>query len=410
MKVFDVVIIGGGIIGASIAYHLTTQGVKRIALIERNTLASAASSQAAGLIMPITGKPEITPLVQQTLHDIETLSSMLASPVPFHQVGCVRAATSQANIDALDKLTAAANVTNLPYEWLSPDQLKQKLPCIDNDRVKRALFFPQDGYVDPYSLAMAYSQAAKKLSTSDGLQVMQNTPVMDLLFEQNRVTGVKTPNAEINSRWVIDAAGAWANQIAGKMNSALPMVPVRSQYWMSSNDLPCANIQTMTLLPEISAFMRPEVDGLLFGMQEQQSKTFDHRDLPDNITEFKVTEEGEQWQALIDSYDEIINFFPEFGDIEWPHYMAGLSSYTPDGKPLIGEIEGVEGMLVATGCSGYGIAMSGGMGRAIAETIAVGSQAEKITAFSPNRFGEVVPHSDEFRQLCALARSRKIRH
>jgi 4-methylaminobutanoate oxidase (formaldehyde-forming) len=405
METVDVIVIGGGVIGASIAFHLSSRGIKDVLIVERNSLASAASSQAAGLIMQVTGKPSITPLVQRTIGAFSDLQAILDENIPFRQVGCVKVGASCQTIADNQKNALAANKADITYETWDQNKLNQNVPWLETKATEGGIFFPSDGYIDPYLLATAYARAAKL----NGVKIKQGTSVVDILYEQDRVCGVRTSSGDIKCKWVVDAAGAWANSIAEKVGIALPMVPVRSHYWMSKADPIFPDDHPMVILPDAAAYSRPEVGGLLFGIQEKQSRTFDARDLPDDIHGFAVSSETEQWDALIEAHESIQTFFPDFEETEWTHYIAGLSSYTPDGKPLIGAINGVEGFLVASGCCGYGIAQSGGIGAIISDLIETAEEQLDITEFRVDRFGEVTPHSDDFRARCAEARSRKSR-
>ncbi len=163
----------------------------------------------------------------------------------------------------------------------------------------------------------------------------------------------------------------------------------------------------MMVHADAGAYSRPEVGGLLLGIQEQYSRTFDYRKLPDDIASFAVTEEGGEWDALIDAEQRISGFFPKLDGARFESYMAGLSAYTPDGHFLLGEVESVDGVFVAAGCCGSGVMASGGIGDALAELIIKSKSSYDLSAFALNRFGQVDPSSEEFQLLCAKARARK---
>ena len=190
----------------------------------------------------------------------------------------------------------------------------------------------------------------------------------------------------------------------------LPMAPVRSHYWMSEPDSLYGGEHPVTIIPDAAAYTRPEVGGLLIGIQEPQSATFNARDLPKDPNTFSPTKGEEHWDLLIEASGAVAQFFPDIMGARFSSYVCGLSSYTPDGNILLGPVPGIEGLLAAAGDCGSGITLSAGIGDAIAN-LALGIEpAFDITSFSPGRFGPVNPFSKPFRQRCAAARAAKSRH
>ena len=207
---------------------------------------------------------------------------------------------------------------------------------------------------------------------------------------------------------MIDAAGAWSNLISLKAGVALPMTPVRSNYWITAKDQGLFNAdQPIVILPDASAYTRPESGGLLFGLRESNSIHFDPRNLPADLTGYTFGNPDDQWNILMEQGEKLRRFFPMFDQVSIPHYISGVSTYTPDGMFVIGGVPGVRGFLAATGCSGAGVAVSGGMGRIIAEMVNGQEPFCDTEPFRPERFGTIDPFSEEFMVKCAEARSRK---
>jgi 4-methylaminobutanoate oxidase (formaldehyde-forming) len=162
-----------------------------------------------------------------------------------------------------------------------------------------------------------------------------------------------------------------------------------------------------TIHSDARAFTRPEVGGILVGLQEKRSPTFDCRILPEDIGAFPVTEDGGEWDTLIEGSSRLESFFPAISDIRLESYMDGLSTYTPDGQFILGAIDGIPGLYVAGGCFGSGVMASGGVGDALADLILNGKSRYDLTPFKPKRFGHVDPTDSEFQARCASARAGK---
>lgn len=405
MKSFDHIVIGGGVFGLSIAYHLARDKQERVLVLERNGLASAASSKAAGLILQATAKPLNTPLVKLTLDTIPLLERELDELIGFHPVGSIRTASSAARAAELKGIEDDAANYGIPFQRLSPEDLSSKAPWLNSSAACRLTFFPSDGYVDPYSLSSAYGRAARKF----GAQIWPHTAVTDLVINSDRVEGVRTVSGDIFGGSVIDAAGVWASLISARAGYLLPMAPTRSHYWITATDSAYGGDFPVTLLPDARAYMRPEVGAMLIGVQEARSATFDARELPDDINTFSPTRGEEHWDAITEAMEDISAFFPDLAEVRFANYVSGLSSYTPDGLILLGAVPGTRGLFTAAGCCGNGIALSAGIGSALSALVRGEEPGFDVTRFAPGRFGLVDPFTPEFRERCAAARTFKSR-
>ena len=162
------------------------------------------------------------------------------------------------------------------------------------------------------------------------------------------------------------------------------------------------------ILPDARAYSRPESNGLLFGLREPVSVSVDPRELPETVSGYVINHDSNGWSSLEEGIPALTAFFPLVQEVEIRRYISGLSNYTPDGMYVLGKVPGLEGFLAATGCSGAGIAMSGGIGRAVAE-LAVGAEPfVDLTPHRIDRFGLFDPLDEEFRRRCGEARSGKI--
>jgi sarcosine oxidase subunit beta len=403
---FDHIIVGGGVLGASIAYHLVRENAGSILLLERNTLASAASSKAAGLMLQVSTNTTKTALIRQTRDMVDILSDELGEDVGFHKVGSLRLAASDKRISELDGMAVDAANNDIPFEWVTPRDAGDLVPWLDVSSLRKVGFLPTDGYVDPYLLSMAYARAA----AARGVEIRQQTAVTDIRAANGRVIGVDTANGPIDSESVIDAAGAWAAVLSAQMGYLLPMAPVRSHYWITKSDPAYGGDHPVTIMPDAGAYARPDVGAVLLGIQERHSATFDARELPGDLATFSPTVGEEHWDRLAEAAEGVGQFFPGIADAQFANYIAGLSAYTPDGKIILGPVPGLSGFLAAAGCCGSGISLSAGIGSAIADLALHRTPGVDISAFGANRFGSVDPFSTEFRECCATARANKSRN
>ena len=375
-------------------------------LLERNDLASAASSRAAGLVLQATAKPSKTPLARSTTHILPVLEDEVGESVEYHRVGSLRVAASEERARELDAMVGDALTWEIPVASPSRAEIRDLVPWLDTRTIAKAAFFPTDGYVDPYLMSMAYIKAAR----ARGAVVRPHTAVHDVLVEGNQVAGVVCSAGQIGCGTVIDACGAWAALFSAHVGFALPMAPVRSHYWIAEPSSAYGGEHPVTILPDVAAYTRPEVGGLVLGVQEPCSAAFDARDLPDDPAAFSPTEGEEHWDILASAYEGLAQFFPAIATARFSNYIAGLSSYTPDGELILGPVPGLTGFFVAAGDCGSGIALSAGMGHAIAELALNEEPAFDLAPFRPDRFGQVDPFGKPFRERCAMARASKSRN
>lgn len=166
----------------------------------------------------------------------------------------------------------------------------------------------------------------------------------------------------------------------------------------------------MVYLPDARAYARPEVGGLLVGVQEPRSRTYDARTLPPDIADFPLSDAGDDWSVLADNAPALREYIPALDELPLAHHIAGLSTYTPDGRFLIGRAGPHEGFYVAGGCCGTGVSASGGIGAAVASLVLGETPDIDLADYRPDRFGAVDPYGEAFRERCAEARAGKLRH
>jgi len=187
----------------------------------------------------------------------------------------------------------------------------------------------------------------------------------------------------------------------------LPMAPVRSHYWITAKSPEFEKTQPYVILPDANAYARTEMGGLLFGLRDRFCLSHDPRQLPSDLSELHYNQDPEGWNVLEEQGPELTRFYSGLETTQIAHYIAGPSTYTPDGQFVLGSVPDIDGFLVASGCCGSGIGASGGVGMAIAELAIGGKTGFDLESFRTDRFGHIDSLSPNWIQRCAEARSNK---
>ncbi|HEX6981084.1 MAG TPA: FAD-binding oxidoreductase [Alphaproteobacteria bacterium] len=401
----EVAIVGGGILGCSIAYHLCRRGIADVILVERAELATQATARAAGLVLHGASDRNAVRMVRRTRAAMAELADEFGEDPGFRPVGSLGLVQAQERV--ADVLAAAALLRDegVSVEQLDPQAARALCPWLEPADAALITFAPDDGYVDGARLAMSYLRAARRL----GARTRRGAGVEGFARTGDRVTGVVTSAGVIRAGTVVVAAGAWSVALLHGLGWGMPATPVRSHYWITAPDGTGAPERPNVLLPDFGTYLRPEVGGMVLGFQEPRSQTFDPFTLPESMEAALRHDQEAETDLLIEHAASLATVIPGLSDWRFAHHIAGLSMYTPDGKILLGPVPGIGGLYLAGGCCGSGIAMSGGIGAATAGLVAGRATDIDPTPFDPARFGTVDPGSHSFRALCAAARSRKSR-
>lgn len=401
----DIVIVGGGILGCSIAWHAARlEPAARIVILERlSAHGSQASSQAAGLLTRTRADAPTRALVARTYGAIDELAGDLAAPMPIHRPGTLHVARSSDAREALAKTSANAAALGLTVADLDAETARRLVSWLAAGGDDQLLLVTDDGFIDPYALADAYARAARRR----GAAIRYGTDVRHIVVAGGKAHGIVHAQGRIEAPCVVIAAGAWTNPLAAPIGCPLPMAPVRSQYWITTADPLLPRQQPMVMLPDARAYTRPELGALLFGLRELDSVSADPASPPDDIAGWAFADDPDGWGSLTSGAAALRGFCPAIDRLSIRRYIAGFSTYTPDGQFVLGAAPRVAGLFVASGCCGAGIAASGGIGAAIAERALGRTPTFDLTPFRPDRFGLIDPFDPAFRGRCAAARSRK---
>ncbi|MGO1659327.1 MAG: NAD(P)/FAD-dependent oxidoreductase [Marinobacter sp.] len=400
----DVVVIGGGILGCAIARYLSQTSGLSIVVVERHGLGEQTTSHAAALLTRVRPHRVLTDMVMETFRAIDELGSYLGEQLPLKKVGSLQVSAKPEGRRQIEQTSQRAEDAGVLAERISADEAMRLAPWLELTPDTSALWLPDDGYIDPYTLCQAYAAEARR----KGARFLLKREVSELLQQGSTVTGVRLADGEtISAGTVIDAAGPWSTALAMQAGIHLGMAPVRSHYWISSPHPKIPPHGPMAILPDSGAYARPEVGGLLFGLRDPQSVVAHPKALPDNLHGFRFDTDPTGVLALESGYEALRAQLALLDELQLAHYVSNVSSYTPDGFALLGAMPGIEGFIAATGCSGAGIGMSAGIGRFIAELATHQKPFVSSEPFRLDRFGAVDAYSPDFIRRCADARARK---
>ena len=374
------VIVGGGAVGCAVAYSLAEAGRKDILVIEKEeSLATQTTSQAAGLVGQVRSTVEEVKLLMWSAETFERLQADSPESPAWRQVGSLRVAHCDGRIDELKNLKAVADEAGLETEFIDNDRARELWPLMTFEGVKAVLWCPSDGYVQPYDLTMSYAAEGRKL----GVEFRTGVRVSEVKLDGSRVTGVETDQGDIECEMVINAAGAFAYQLAGSVGIELPIFPVRHEFFVT---IDCEGIEPtlpIVRIPDSSIYVRSEVNSILVGGWETGSLSTDPRTVPLS-GEQPIVEED--WEVLEFLGENVLPQVPAINELGIRHISKGWPTFTPDGRFIIGESSKVKGFVMAGGCNAHGISGSAGIGRHLVESLIESDPSPYVKNLSPDRF------------------------
>ena len=374
------VIVGGGAVGCAVAYSLAEAGRKDVLVLEKEeSLAAQTTSQAAGLVGQVRSTVEEVKLLMWSAETFERLQADSPESPAWRQVGSLRVAHCDERIDELKNLKTVADEAGLETEFIDNDRARELWPLMTFEGVKAVLWCPSDGYVQPYDLTMSYAAEGRKL----GVEFRTGVRVSEVKLDGGRVTGVETDQGDIECEMVINAAGAFAYQLAGSVGIELPIFPVRHEFFVT---IDCEGIEPtlpVVRIPDSSIYVRSEVNSILVGGWETGSLSTDPRTVPLS-GEQPIVEED--WEVLEFLGENVLPQVPAINELGIRHISKGWPTFTPDGRFIIGESSKVKGFVMAGGCNAHGISGSAGIGRHLVESLIESDPSPYVKNLSPDRF------------------------
>ena len=366
----SVVIVGGGVIGASIAYHLASSGVSDVVLVERDELAGGSTCKAAGGVRASFSNPANIAIGLRGLEVYSQFNHLYDQEIDFSRKGYLYLLWDQSSLDNFTEQVALQNRYGVPSVIVDPEQAQRISPLIKTDGMVGACWSPRDAKASPESVVMGYAAAARR----HGARIIRHCEVFDIASEGGTITEVITAHGRIKTATVVCAAGAWSRRIGEMLGVDIPVTPVRRQIAFTEPlaELP-ATSPSLTIDFPSSFYFHPEGRGLLLGWSD-----------PNQVEGFNLRFELEDWLLGLGEHAE--RCAPAVLEYGISTGWAGLYEMTPDRNQIIDRCADVDGLLVATGYSGHGFLMGPATGEIVRDLYLGVTPQFDISEFTLDRF------------------------
>jgi len=380
-KTADVLIIGAGIIGASVAFHLTRHGIKPL-LIEKRHPAAGSSGACDGLVFLQSKKPGLhLRLALESRRRLDGLVDLLGGGIEFKNPGGMCLIECEAELAAMRLFVEEQRQSGLDVELIEGDEARRREPCLSK-KVAAATYSALDSQVNPYALTFAFLCTAK----SAGARILTGVAVKDIGKAAGKTTGVITDNGRISAPVVVNAAGALAAEVGRMAGLEIPITPRRGQILVTAAVPPLLR-HCLISAQYVAAKFKPELaaaGGMGFSLEQADSGNI----LIGSTREFVGFDRRTTFDGIRTIASRIVPVIPSLKLVPVIRTFGGLRPYTPDGLPILGRVAGLEGFIMAAGHEGDGIALAAITGELIAELIATGRTQFPLDAFRLERFRE----------------------
>jgi len=370
----DVVIVGGGCMGTSVAYHLARRGMTDVVLLEREKMLGTGSTgrNAGGVRHQFSNDANIR-LSIESIALLERFADEVGHPIDFHQDGYLFLLSSEASVETFRGNVALQRALGVDVRWLEGADAAALAPGLNADGILAATFCGRDGIADPNGVTMGFAKTAQAL----GVTIERDVEVVGITTKGGRVAAVETTRGTIETRTVVNAAGPYARSIGTMAGADVPVDPIRRHIFIAAKgpgqdamNVPASHIMVIDF--DTTFYFHREGAGLLFGMGERhETPTFDTT---------------VQWDFLPQVIDVAVTRMPALADASISHAWAGLYEMSPDGNPILGPADGVDGLFLINGFSGHGFQHSPAAGRILADVITGRDPNFDLTPFAADRF------------------------
>jgi 4-methylaminobutanoate oxidase (formaldehyde-forming) len=380
------VIIGGGIIGCSTAYHLAKNGWKDVVLLERAKLTSGSTFHAAGLVGQLRTSANITKLLTYSVELYDRLEAETGQATGWKRNGGLRLACRKERMIELQRQATTAHSFGMPVEVLSAQEAQKLFPAMDVSDVVGAVFLPTDGQANPSDITQALAKGARM----GGVKIVEDCAVTGIKIERGRAVGVSTALGDIACEVVINCGGQWAKEIGRLAGVSVPLQSVQHQY-LVTEPIPGLPRNLPTLRdPDRLIYFKEEVGGLVMGGYEPNPIAWAVDGIPPG---FHFTLLDSNWDHFEPMMEQAMARVPALNTAGIKQLINGPESFTPDGNFILGESPEVKNFYVGAGFNAFGIASAGGAGKALADWIAGGEPPMDLWPVDIRRFGRV--HRDD---------------
>jgi 4-methylaminobutanoate oxidase (formaldehyde-forming) len=376
-----VAIIGGGIVGCSVAYHLTKLGWRDVVVLEKGELTSGSTWHAAGLVGQLRSSRNITRMLQESVALYRRLEAETGQATGWREVGGLRLASSADRMIELKKAATTAKSFGLEMHLLSPQEAQALFPLISLDGVVGAAYLPTDGYADPSGITQALAKGAR-----DGGAIFRRFErVLRIDTKGRRATTIHTEKGTLSAEIVVNAAGMWAREIGEMVGISIPLIPTMHQYMITEKipDLP-ENLPTLRD-PDHLIYYKPDVGALVMGGYEGNPIPWSVRGIPKDFGQQLLPSDMDHFAQLA---ERALYRTPLLERVGMRELINGPEAFTPDGHFIMGRAPALDNFYVAAGFNAHGIAAGGGAGKMLAEWIIQGSPSLDLWPVDIRRFGE----------------------
>ena len=376
-----VVVIGGGVAGCSVAYHLAKFGWKDTILLERDQLTSGTTWHAAGLVGQLGATATITKLRKYSLNLYKELEKKTDLSTGLKQNGAITVASSKERLQELLRQATSAQLFDVNVEVLDKKKIKDLYPVINDQDILGGVYMPEDGQADPVGVTNVLAKAARL----EGVKIFEKTPVTKILVKNNKITGVETANGKIDCEYVVLATGMWSRQIGEDIGVSVPLYPNEHFYIITEpmNDLP----KDLPVLRDYNdcLYLKEDAGKMLVGIFEPGAKNaFKEKGIVPN--DFSFGEFPDDFDHFEPYLEKSFKRLPILENAGIRKFFSGPESFTPDTQYLLGETPEVANLFTCCGFNSIGIASSGGAGRVTAEWMINGYMNEDLYSLDIKRF------------------------
>ncbi|MBU4528125.1 MAG: FAD-dependent oxidoreductase [Hoeflea sp.] len=381
----QIVVIGGGIIGCSTAYHLARDHKADVILLEQGQLTSGSTWHAAGLVGQLRSSASITKVLKYSVDLYKRLDQETGLETGWKMSGCLRLATNQDRWIEYRRLATTAQSFGMDMQLLSPQEAKAMFPLMQVDDLVGASWLPTDGQASPSDITQSLAKGARM----HGARIFENVRVTGFEMKDSRILAVKTSKGDIACEKVVNCAGQWARQLGAMAGINVPLQPVKHQYVITEKIEGLSSDAPTIRDPDRRTYFKEEVGGLCFGGYEPDPQGWTMDDVPDQF----------QFQLFDDDYDhfeqhmmQAIERVPALNSVGVKQMINGPESFTPDGNFILGAAPECVNMFVGAGFNAFGIASGGGAGWVLAQWVIDGEAPLDLWVVDIRRFSEM--HKD----------------
>lgn len=381
------VIIGGGIVGCSTAYHLGKLGWSDTVLLERKKLTSGTTFHAAGLVGQLRTSANITQLLGYSVDLYKRLEAETGLQTGWKMNGGLRLACNAERWTEVKRQATTAHSFGLEMHLLTPKEAQDLWPLMTIDDLVGAAYLPTDGQANPSDITQSLARGARMA----GVKIFEDRPVTRIILEEGRITGVETPFGTIQCEKVVICAGQWTRSLAASLGVNVPLVSVEHQY-MITERIPGVTSTLPTLRdPDRLTYWKEEVGGLVWGGYEPNPKPWAVNGIPEGFHFETLTPDWEHYEQFMEN---AIARVPALATAGVKQLLNGPESFTPDGNFILGEAPELKNCFIGAGFNAFGIASGGGAGMALAEWVAKGAAPYDLWPVDIRRFGSVHRSTD----------------